>query len=112
MTKIIIYNNIIPFKGYVATGLWPFIFVRSSRKGKLSPITENHEMIHLRQQVEMLVIFFLIWYGLEYVIRWICYGFNSDKAYKNVSFEREAYNNQANMDYLRTRKHYAFLKLL
>jgi len=108
----IIYNNIIPFRGYEAIALWPFIFVRSSRKGKLSLVAKNHETIHLRQQTEMLVIFFLIWYGLEYVTRWICYGFNHDKAYKNVSFEREAYNNQANMDYLRTRKHYAFLKLL
>ena len=108
----VIYNNIIPFKGYEAIALWPFIFVRSSRKGRLSLVAENHETIHLRQQTEMLVIFFLIWYGLEYVIRWICYGFNHNKAYENVSFEREAYNNQANMDYLRTRKHYAFLKLL
>lgn len=108
----IIYNNIIPFKGYVAITLWPFIFVRSSYKGKLSTVTENHEKIHLRQQTEMLVIFFLIWYGLEYVIRWICYGFNHGKAYKNISFEREAYKNQSNLDYPRTRKHYAFLNFL
>jgi hypothetical protein len=108
----IIYNNIIPFKGYVAVTLLPFIFVRSSYKGKLSTVIENHEKIHLRQQTEMLVIFFLIWYGLEYVIRWICYGFNHGKAYKNISFEREAYKNQSNLDYPRTRKHYAFLNFL
>jgi hypothetical protein len=108
----IIYNNIIPFKGYVAVTLLPFIFVRSSYKGKLSTVIENHEKIHLRQQTEMLVIFFLIWYGLEYVIRWICYGFNHGKAYKNISFEREAYKNQSNLDYPRTRKHYAFLNFI
>lgn len=108
----IIYNNIIPVKDFTALALWPFIFVRSSCKSKLSTVIENHEMIHLRQQTEMLVIFFLIWYVVEYVIRWICYGFNHGKAYKNISFEREAYKNQSNLDYPRTRKHYAFLNFL
>lgn len=108
----IIYNNIIPVKNFTALTLWPFIFVRSSYKGKLSTVIENHEKIHLRQQTEMLVIFFLIWYVLEYVIRWICYGFNHGKAYKNISFEREAYKNQSNLDYPRTRKHYAFLNFI
>ena len=108
----IIYNNIIPVKDFTALALYPFIFVRSSYKGKLSTVIVNHETIHLRQQTEMLVIFFLIWYSLEYVIRWICYGFNHGKAYKNISFEREAYKNQSNMDYPRTRKHYAFLNFL
>jgi len=111
MTKIIIYNNIIPFKGYVAIGLWPFIFVRSSRKGKLSPITENHEMIHLRQQVEMLVIFFLIWYGLEWLFRFVQYG-NAGKAYRNVSFEREAYGNEGDFEYLKSRKAFSWVSHL
>lgn len=108
----IIYNNIIPVKNFTALTLLPFIFVRSSYKGKLSTVIENHEKIHLRQQAEMLVIFFLIWYVVEYVIRWICYGFNHGKAYKNISFEREAYKKQSNLDYPRTRKHYAFLNFL
>lgn len=107
----IIYNYIIPFKGYLAMCVFPFIFVRKDARN-LTVKDINHEKIHLRQQTEMLVIFFLIWYGLEYVIRWICYGFNHGKAYKNISFEREAYKKQSNLDYPRTRKHYAFLNFL
>lgn len=104
----IIYNKIIPFKGYLAMCVFPFIFVRKDARN-LTVKDINHETIHLRQQTEMLVIFFLIWYSLEYVIRWICYGFNHGKAYRNISFEREAYKNQSNLDYPRTRKPYAFL---
>lgn len=111
MKANIIYNNIIPFKGYLAMCVFPFIFVRKDAR-ELKTTDINHETIHLRQQTEMLVIFFLIWYVVEYVIRWICYGFNHGKAYKNISFEREAYKNQSNLDYPRTRKHYAFLNFL
>jgi len=39
----IIYNKIIPFKGYKAMAIWPFIFARK----KLSEIDINHEKIHL-----------------------------------------------------------------
>ena len=30
-------------------------------------------------------------------------------AYKNLSFEREAYKNEADLKYIKTRKHWAFL---
>ena len=112
MKAKIIFNDIIPFSGFKACAIFPWVFVRNECKERFTAIDSNHEKIHLRQQTEMLVIFFLIWYSLEYVIRWICYGFNHSKAYKNISFEREAYKNQSNLDYPRTRKHYAFLNFL
>ena len=31
-------------------------------------------------------------------------------AYKNISFEREAYQNQNDLDYLSNRKHYSWIK--
>ena len=33
-------------------------------------------------------------------------------AYKNISFEREAYQNQNDLDYLSNRKHYSWLVIL
>ena len=89
----IIYNKIIPFKGYKAITIWPFIFSRS----ELSEIDINHEKIHGRQQLELLIVFFFIIYLIEWIF----------KKYRNISFEKEAYFNQQNLDYLRTRKWYA-----
>ena len=71
--------------------------------------TVNHEKIHWKQQLEMLVIFFYIWYLIEYLIKLFIYG--SD-AYRNLSLEREAYANEKNLDYLKTRKFYSWLKYI
>lgn len=87
----IIYNNIIPFKGFVAMTIYPFIF---SRKKELSDIIINHENIHGRQQLELLIIPFYIIYLIEWIF----------KGYKDISFEKESYNNEKNLDYLKTRK--------
>jgi hypothetical protein len=42
----IIYNKIIPFKGFRAITLWPFIFVR--KDCEFNKIHLNHEKIHAR----------------------------------------------------------------
>ena len=67
----------------------------------------NHEKIHWKQQLEMLIIFFYLWYVIEWLIKLIKYG---KAAYNNISFERESYANEENFKYLETRKHFAWLK--
>lgn len=109
MTMKLVYNNIIPFKGYLAMCIFPFIFVRKDAR-RLTVNDINHEKIHGRQQIELLWIVFFVWYMVEYIVRLIAYGFNQRKAYRNISFEQEAYSNESNLDYLRTRKHFAWLK--
>lgn len=69
----------------------------------------NHESIHWKQQLEMLIIPFYLWYFIEWIIKIFIYG---KKAYVNLSFEREAYDNDDNLDYLKTRKHYAWVKYI
>ena len=64
----------------------------------------NHERIHSAQQREMLFVFFYLAYFMEWVVRLPMRG----NAYRNISFEREAYANQRNLDYLHTRRHYAW----
>ena len=71
----------------------------------------NHERIHVRQQLEMLILFFFIWYLIEYLVRLLQYK-NSYRAYNKISFEREAYRNEKDPDYLRKRKLWSFLKYL
>jgi len=69
----------------------------------------NHEKIHWKQQLEMLIIFFYLWYVIEWLLKLIKYG---KDAYNNISFEREAYANEENFEYLKTRKHFAWFKLI
>jgi hypothetical protein len=78
-------------------------------KGTLTPTDERHERIHWRQQLELLVIPFYIWYGLEYVIKLIKYR---GEAYYNISFEREAYANEGDVTYLSNRRLYSWFKYL
>lgn len=106
---IIVKNNIIPFKGFSAMALFPFVFVRSD--ATITKITLRHERIHCEQQKEMLMVFFLLWYAVEWLVKLFYYR-NSITAYKNISFEREAYANQNNVAYLDERKPYAFLKYI
>jgi hypothetical protein len=72
-------------------------------------ITVNHESIHWKQQMEMLILPFYIWYLIEWFLKLFIHG---NQAYYTISFEREAYANQDNKDYLKTRKHYSWLKYL
>lgn len=106
-----IYNNIIPFKGFTAMTLWPFVFIRNEYAWTFDTIKERHENIHGRQQIEMLWVLFLLWYGIEWLVKLIYYR-NRITAYKNVSFEREAYENQYDITYLDERKPYAWVKYI
>lgn len=103
----IIINNIIPFKGFKCINLFGILFCRK----QLDKIDINHETIHTKQMQEMLYIFFYLWYIIEYLIRLITYR-NTKLAYRNISFEKEAYQNQYNLDYLSNRKHYNWFNYL
>ena len=90
--------------------LFPFFFLRNVKdKGNKTLI--NHEKIHLRQQVELLLIFFYIWYLIEYFYRYYQFR-NSHMAYKQISFEREAYAMEDDLGYLKKRKLFSFWKYL
>lgn len=90
--------------------LFPFILLRK-KELRHNPILINHEKIHLRQQLELLIIPFYIWYLSEYYIKYLKYK-NPDLAYRNISFEKEAYDNDQNLDYLKNRKWWSFISYL
>ncbi|PQJ80835.1 hypothetical protein [Polaribacter porphyrae] len=97
-------------KGYTGITLYPFIFLKKKHYKK-NKILINHEKIHLRQQLELLIFPFYVIYGLDYLVKLIVYK-NHLIAYKNISFEREAYQNESNLNYLKNRKLWAFTKYL
>lgn len=98
---IIIKNSIIPFKGYKAINLFGILFVR--KEYELSEVDLNHEAIHTKQMKELLFVFFYIIYFLEWIVRL----FINTNAYRSISFEKEAYSNENNLEYLKNRKHFA-----
>ena len=98
------------YKNYVGLSLWPFIFLKNDSL-KEDIVLINHEKIHLQQQKELLIVPFYIFYIIEWIFRTVFY-FNSYKAYQNISFEREAYYHEKNLDYLNDRKAFSFIKYL
>ena len=69
----------------------------------------NHERIHIRQQVESLVLPFYAIYLIEFGIGIIKYR-NRMKAYMNISFEKEAYKNDSDFNYLKKRRFWTWVK--
>lgn len=121
MKPIFIYsdkflNSISWFMRVGGISIFPIVVLREKHK---DPKTEssfiksqrihNHETIHFHQQLEMLVIFFYIWYVIEFILRLFKYG-NSKKAYRNLLHEKEAYRNEADFRYPQKRKRYAWLQ--
>jgi hypothetical protein len=98
--RAIRFFNFIAGHGFRLNGiaLYPFIFLNPD--SKITPELINHERIHIRQQMELLVIPFYIWYLYE----------SYCKGYMGNRFEREAYGNEHNLTYLATRKWYSFRK--
>lgn len=100
----LIYNNIIPFKGFKAINLFGLCFVRKGMK--MFDKDVNHEKIHTAQMKELLYLpFYLLYFG-EWVVRLFMKG----NAYRNISFEKEAYANENDLTYLTRRKHYGMWK--
>jgi hypothetical protein len=106
---LIVAKYLIP-KGYRGLTIFPFVLLKYGFD-KVNKTLLNHEKIHLRQQLEMLILPFFVWYFFEYVIRFIQYK-KADLAYRNISFEREAYANESKLSYLETRSFFGFWKYL
>ena len=107
---IVVVNRWLLRKGFTGMALWPFVILRSAEFKKDITFL-NHEKIHLRQQIELLIIPFFLWYALEFLFRWIQYK-NRYQAYRNISFEREAYQNEKDPHYLKQRSFWNMLSYL
>lgn len=128
-------NKFIPFGNYTLMNLYGIILF--SKIDNIHPIELNHEKIHSRQILEcaivaslilliLIAIFniscwwfiaslssFYIWYGLEYLIIRIFGNKDSQSdRYHEVSLEEEAHNNDNNLDYLKDRKPFAWMKYI
>ena len=65
---LLIVNKYLLRKQFVGITLWPFIVMKNEELKK-DRVFINHERIHLRQQLELLILPFFIIYGVEYLIK-------------------------------------------
>jgi len=107
---MIIFSKYIVPKGYLGITIFPFVILRHNSLKQDSALI-NHERIHLKQQLELLVLPFFIIYSFEFLIRLFQYK-SWHLAYRNISFEREAYANEKDLNYLKSRSFWDFIKYL
>ena len=110
--EIIKKNSIIPklssiFINVYAITIYPFIFIRDEGNER----TLNHERIHLKQQAELLLIPFYLLYVGFWLFNLLKYR-DSQKAYFEIPFEREAYQNDSNWVYTLNRKKFAWVNYI
>jgi len=115
------YNTRIPLlPSFRAITLFGNLYIKGSRK--VSDQLLNHERIHSRQWKELLHVGFIVWYLVEWFVRFVFYSikwtvepksnFDWKHAYRNISFEREAYTNQSDESYIARRKRFSYLKYI
>lgn len=89
------------------TGLSFFIFIWISKLTKDETRLVRHEKIHFLQQVEMLFIFHWLLYAFFYIVS-RAKGHGHYIAYRYNPFEIEAYDNEHDANYLKTRGYFAW----
>jgi len=105
---IIIWQSLKRVIGCDGIMLFPFIILGKEDFSK-NKVILNHEHIHIRQAIELLVIPFYILYLGEFFIRRIS-SKSKFEAYRKISFEQEAYSHDDNLQYLKSRSPYSFIK--
>lgn len=94
-----------------AMAIWPFIVVRKRRRNAAdAERLIRHEIIHLKQWQETLIIGFLPFYVLSYLIT-LARTKNFTAAYRLNWFEREAYAFQFDPNYLDNRPWFNWIRM-
>lgn len=128
---IVIKNKLIPFGTYTSINLFGIVFTKEDMTEK----SINHERIHSVQLFEIALVsaiiiglivyltnasywwllmslpIYYVWYCFEYM--WVSIMHNKQVcAYEDISFEEEAYANDDDLNYIRTRKPFAWFKYI
>jgi hypothetical protein len=108
------YDSPLVPSGFSGITLWPFgIHIALTEKKYIERYSKeelektiNHESIHIFQQKWLLGIFFYLLYVLIWIVWLFRYGRD---AYRNLPFEKEAYENASNLEYLETCKPFSWI---
>lgn len=117
------YSKWLPFGNYYAITIFNNLIRRDKYKNRpISKTTYNHESIHLQQELDFVFgceklyilggCIFYILYFIEWLIKAIISLFTGFKikAYYSISFEQEARTNKKDLNYLKTRKRFSWIK--
>ena len=97
----------------MAITFWPFIFVRPDLTvHPVLPELLRHEEIHIRQQLELLLIGAWILFLIEYCYARYLKKLDKRQAYYFTALEQEAHRNAFREDYLKIRRPYAMLRYI
>lgn len=109
MIKIwpLLFGIIIP-RHVRAIVLWPFIIIKRT-EDREDQVLMNHERIHMRQQLELLIVPFYFLYVAMFLIG-LLRGLSRYEAYMAIAFEREAYAHEQDESYLQSRKLWSWWK--
>lgn len=94
----------------MAITFYPFIFVKPNCRNNEELL--RHETIHIRQQIELLIIGAWILFLFEYTYARLIKKLDARQAYYYSALEQEAHRNAMKETYLQTRKPYAMLKYI
>lgn len=92
----------------MALTFYPFIFMRPDTRSHESLL--QHEQIHIKQQLELLIIGAWMLYGIEYFYARYIKKLDKRQAYYYTALEQEAHRNSKVPNYLKQRKSYAVLR--
>lgn len=105
----VVYNRVIPFRGFKCVNLFGVLFVREGCT--MAAKDYNHEAIHTAQMRELLYVPFYLLYVLEWL--WHLARLRDTKAaYRATSFEKEAYAYQSDADYQNRRMKFNQYKMI
>jgi len=88
-----------------AITIGPLVFSR----GEMSEVTKNHESIHWQQYIETGIVGFVLLYYSYYLYNLLKFR-DGKLAYYMIPFEKEAYDNDKDLEYLKTRTRYSWMK--
>ena len=93
--------------------IFPFIILRENRKGSTNGgILVNHETIHFWQTLELGIVGFYLLYIIFYMYYIVKTKFKIEEAYMMIPFEKEAYSNEKNLDYIKNRGVFSWVKYI
>ncbi|TAF32748.1 MAG: hypothetical protein EAZ57_07405 [Cytophagales bacterium] len=95
-------------KGMAALAILPIIFLQNNAY-RYNQKLLNHERIHFAQTLELFILPFYVWYLYEY-FKLRFKGNSHQEAYRQNRFEKEAYANEHDMNYLKKRPFLNFLQ--
>ena len=87
MIPIVIHTRRFPPRRLHAITLFPFVFHNDM---ELDDVELRHETVHIWQEVSLLIIGFYLLYLAFWIANLIVYR-DSEKAYREIPFERSAY---------------------